>query len=1736
MFFLLFGLLILRISGERTNSQLYEDVEKVLESNFNTNHTEDDDELIKLVNELENSEELSKLMDNVDQNKNVSNYEEYGDFLNGSLPYGNYMDENVALAPVEDYFGNKTINIDLSNGTFFHQFSNDTSNQTEILINVPIDNESVTTNSPSTNSKIKISPIEDETTMNLNEISFDPSAKIDHFTKDSSIAMETEGVDDTTSELANFRTSTSPLILLTSMELETDLFNKNLEQTNSSSDVSTTNLVKGEVTEEIATEEDEWKTTGITKDHFPTEFNDLVTTAELVDEFNEHTTENPKENILISATNDKSSETTNFVDFSTEQPNDVTIGSDKKEEAEDFITERKQSTNSNSMISEFVEDQETNINTEILNSSTDQTSINIEQQPTTVFPTALNDLASEIQQWTTVNDQSFSDTMLDDYVDYVDVTTNSDLLTNKIEKSQSTEIDFFSDVPELEKDSTSPSPTEEKELNDILPTTESITENISTSDDGIIKISDNENKKPETDDEDEEKSPDEEDKKQSIDKDDNKDHESSDDKNEEDEKTIKNYEDENEKNLTDEEKVIEDEECDEVLKELIIDPKEHTLLLLQANNSTSDWVNINLENEWKAMSSEPFESILVNKRNAIVIFKTKDTTEPEEFISFNTVHHVNSIVPLLFNEGRVEKWSFKLQFTPNERVKSILTDVYSGEIEAELNDMIVITWHFDLTNDDPKFGKIIVQLILVSGKDKTYALHQYVQTDINGNYLLPATLDVAPLGMECGYILTKDRSTIYQFTCTDDAGSKADIFRSLTYNTCPSIQGLQIFTLSSNISPSIQTPKIEENKLKQAIPPRVRIETVIDKTTPLNEVNEEKNFNEQITENQCSCPVDYVGNGKKCLPNIGQLIIQSSVKGNLNGIPIQFKYGGISSKAPPQNVEYWATGRILDGLSYQVYRPLFEEIPLYYYFMLYGVDYASIWLASSERYDVINGRNISGISLLRLTGGKFHRTSSLTFTFWQKKTVVKVEQQFNGLEELAPNSIQGKISASMEINGNLPLLGPYFPRMYPERMRIEPHNVKLYKVGPGKLRGLATYRVAVIHSGKEENQNPQKQEVVTIEVDDIITYEEDESCPSNDQNIRQFEENGSVLKLLEPMAYAFVDSSAAADNHYVNIKFQQRSLVYPNKNENDEWKQCISLNCDLNAKCERDPYGRFECECRKGFEGDGKQCQDINECSKEHDICGKASICTNTVGSYSCKCNDKYVLIGNKCVHPYDETPQGTIKRPNYHYAVKDTSYLNNDPNAVCETDYRSHRRNCRCKFGYVPYEKECEPNSNYICRSNKDCDIVGGECANHPRIQRTVCRCKTGFNGDGKICNPLSCVEYPSICDVSRATCNHLTKKCQCKAGFDGTGHDCRLVGVSGRCDLDAKQCDINAECLLHPISQTYYCVCRLGFIGDGFQCRSASQIRGHRLAYAQSNYVMTVDTSNRKREQPSQISYTPQQQAVAVTYDCSRQKIFWSDLHKRTVYQAKLDGYEMRTLLYDVIVEGMAVDHNTGNIFAIDTDRNRIIVKNPGITGEEKVIVDNGLRMPRSIAIDNKNGIIYWTDWQRDNPRIECSFMDGSNRNVLLNRRKLLLPNAVIWVDATKELCWADAGHHKIECAEIYLKRSANDETIVSISKFRTIVQGRSKVEAPFGLAFDGKDIYWTDWTKKWIGRVTLLSPIPQEKESVNFAYGANGKIFGITTVQESCPNEQTQCSYDNGRCANICVPLPYNKRKCL
>ncbi|MGH0122057.1 UNVERIFIED_CONTAM: hypothetical protein FKN15_001782 [Acipenser sinensis] len=76
-------------------------------------------------------------------------------------------------------------------------------------------------------------------------------------------------------------------------------------------------------------------------------------------------------------------------------------------------------------------------------------------------------------------------------------------------------------------------------------------------------------------------------------------------------------------------------------------------------------------------------------------------------------------------------------------------------------------------------------------------------------------------------------------------------------------------------------------------------------------------------------------------------------------------------------------------------------------------------------------------------------------------------------------------------------------------------------------------------------------------------------------------------------------------------------------------------DCHIDALCQNTPKS-FKCICKPGYKGDGKQCEDIDECDNDY-TGGCVHECINIPGNYRCTCYDGFMLAhdGHNCLAPF---------------------------------------------------------------------------------------------------------------------------------------------------------------------------------------------------------------------------------------------------------------------------------------------------------------------------------------------------------------------------------------------------------------------------------------------------------------------------------------------------------------------
>nr|XP_040060516.1 signal peptide, CUB and EGF-like domain-containing protein 2 isoform X4 [Gasterosteus aculeatus aculeatus] len=186
-----------------------------------------------------------------------------------------------------------------------------------------------------------------------------------------------------------------------------------------------------------------------------------------------------------------------------------------------------------------------------------------------------------------------------------------------------------------------------------------------------------------------------------------------------------------------------------------------------------------------------------------------------------------------------------------------------------------------------------------------------------------------------------------------------------------------------------------------------------------------------------------------------------------------------------------------------------------------------------------------------------------------------------------------------------------------------------------------------------------------------------------------------------------------------------------------------SDGCHIDAICQT-TQGSYKCSCKAGYKGDGKHCEDIDECDLEYNG-GCVHECNNIPGNYRCTCYDGFNLAhdGHNCLD------------------VDECKFNNGGCQHTCVNTMGSYE--CRCKEGFFLSDNQ----HTCIHRSVEGLNCMNKEhgcthiCKETPK-GGVACECRPGFE---LARNQRGCI----------LTCNHGNGGCQHTCEDTENGPICR-------------------------------------------------------------------------------------------------------------------------------------------------------------------------------------------------------------------------------------------------------------------------------------------------------------------------------------------------------------------------
>ncbi|KAL1115245.1 hypothetical protein AAG570_007276, partial [Ranatra chinensis] len=324
--------------------------------------------------------------------------------------------------------------------------------------------------------------------------------------------------------------------------------------------------------------------------------------------------------------------------------------------------------------------------------------------------------------------------------------------------------------------------------------------------------------------------------------------------------------------------------------------------------------------------------------------------------------------------------------------------------------------------------------------------------------------------------------------------------------------------------------------------------------------------------------------------------------------------------------------------------------------------------------------------------------------------------------------------------------------------------------------------------------------------------------------------------------------------------------------------------------------------------------------------------------------------------------------------------------------------------------------------------------------------------------------------------------------------------------------------------------CGCNPGYTieADGFTCKSNDGSTPY-VIFSNRHELRAIDLTNFE----AKALIMSLKNTVALDFHHVPGKgdtIYWTDVIDDKIYKGTINGGTLGFI--EVVIqsgltttEGLAVDWIGGNLYWVESYLDQIEVAK--LNGSfRRTLIAGDMESPRAIALDPRYGLLFWTDWDTNSPRIESCSMSGESRKVIVRIHDLTdgdWPNGLTLDYQLKRLYWIDA-------------RSGSMHTVTyDGSDHREVMRGHETMSHPFAITLFGNHVYWTDWRTH--------SVIRANKWNGSDVYVLQRTLTQPFDIQILHPSRQPRgqfyienpCGVNNGNCSHLCLLSVNHTRKC-
>jgi len=206
--------------------------------------------------------------------------------------------------------------------------------------------------------------------------------------------------------------------------------------------------------------------------------------------------------------------------------------------------------------------------------------------------------------------------------------------------------------------------------------------------------------------------------------------------------------------------------------------------------------------------------------------------------------------------------------------------------------------------------------------------------------------------------------------------------------------------------------------------------------------------------------------------------------------------------------------------------------------------------------------------------------------------------------------------------------------------------------------------------------------------------------------------------------------------------------------------------------------------------------------------------------------------------------------------------------------------------------------------------------------------------------------------------------------------------------------------------------------------------------------------------------------------------------------------------------------------NLYWIDSNLDQIEVAKLNGSFRRTLIAGN-MESPRAIALDPREGLLFWTDWDDNSPRIERASMSGDGRRMISTSWQLNAgwPNGLTLDYTQRRVYWVDA------------KSDSISSTMYDGSEHHVVLRNKDILSHPFAISVFENYVYWTDWRTTSVIRANKWNG-----SDVQVLQRTQSQPFGIQVMHSSRqPWDRNPCGENNGGCSHLCLLSGKGTFKC-